>query len=223
MRRGPRRRSSIIINKEERERLRKERFEASAQREKDFEDAVKQDIAAQHEVDKAITQHNETILKLERQKVEKQKELAEARRRAFHFSGGRIEGVPLIDGLYTGSGRFYGDDDRLIYNGEFLESIKQGMGTIYWRNGNSWKGKFKANQLHGWGLYTRMTDSRKQPKRYALYKKSERIGFDSDFAIGALVNVRLKGKNQDCLVVKVCIFPDFSLLFCFIDDWVVFC
>ena len=53
----------------------------------------------------------------------------------------------------NGKGKMYYPDKR--YEGEFKinDSIKEGFGIIYYKNGDIYEGEFKNNKLDGIGIY----------------------------------------------------------------------
>jgi len=58
------------------------------------------------------------------------------------FNSNGISGIGIEDSVEGG----------YIYNGEFNNNKKEGLGTIIWKDGNKYQGEFKNNQLNGYGI-----------------------------------------------------------------------
>ena len=58
------------------------------------------------------------------------------------FNSNGISGIGMEDSVEGG----------YIYNGEFNNNKKEGLGTIIWKDGNKYQGEFKNNQLNGYGI-----------------------------------------------------------------------
>lgn len=69
----------------------------------------------------------------------------------------------LVDGLYSGKGKLYSDNGKLLlYEGDFEKGLKAGTGTLYDDNGNMiYKGQFAADVFNGQGM---LYFSGKEPK-----------------------------------------------------------
>ncbi len=57
----------------------------------------------------------------------------------------------LTDSKPNGFGRQYRKDGTLIYEGQYKRGVRDGIGTIYWTNGNKYLGQIKNNKIDGTG------------------------------------------------------------------------
>ncbi len=58
-----------------------------------------------------------------------------------------------LDDLPHGKGSFFRPDGSLLYEGAWVNGIRQGAGKMVWANGNSWTGHFHDDHLHGYGMW----------------------------------------------------------------------
>ena len=63
----------------------------------------------------------------------------------------KITGIFGNKGIY-GIGIEQSEEGGYIYEGEFINNKKEGLGTITWKDGCKYQGEFKNNQMHGYGI-----------------------------------------------------------------------
>ena len=63
----------------------------------------------------------------------------------------KITGIFGNKGIY-GIGIEHSEEGGYIYEGEFNNNKKEGLGTIFWKDGCIYKGEFKNNQMNGYGM-----------------------------------------------------------------------
>ena len=56
------------------------------------------------------------------------------------------------NGLRNGEGKYY-YDKGLKYEGQFVNGLREGHGVFYWEDGTRWEGPFKNNEMEGEGKY----------------------------------------------------------------------
>ena len=73
------------------------------------------------------------------------------------------------NGVKEGIGVFYYQSGEK-YEGKFMNGVKEGKGTFYWKNGNKWEGYFKNDKMNGEGIFYDGEDSFS-----AIYKNGELV------------------------------------------------
>jgi len=76
-------------------------------------------------------------------------------------------------GLAHGEGRTVGDD---YYEGQFKKGKPHGVGTFYWKNGNSFKGNWKKGEKNGEGTFTMKRPDQKDSVLVGYWVKDKYAG-----------------------------------------------
>ncbi len=58
----------------------------------------------------------------------------------------------FINNKFSDAGIEESGEGGYIYNGEFLNNKKEGLGIMIWKDGQKYWGEFKNNQMHGYGI-----------------------------------------------------------------------
>jgi hypothetical protein len=53
------------------------------------------------------------------------------------------------------------DVDGSVYDGEWIDGLKEGRGTFRWSDGSSYSGTWLADKMHGQGIYASSDGSQK--------------------------------------------------------------
>jgi len=78
--------------------------------------------------------------------------------------------------------KYYANRD--IYDGEFLDGLRHGSGTLFYSNGDRYSGDFQKNLFHGFGTFT-----------WVPYKNND----DGIYYIGR----RYEGASQRLLAIHI--------------------
>ncbi len=73
----------------------------------------------------------------------------------YYKDGRRTEGTWVDNELEGMAVRWYSKEDdtgRLKYVGEFKNSVRDGVGTLYWKDGSYWEGEWKEDNRKGQGI-----------------------------------------------------------------------
>lgn len=89
----------------------------------------------------------------------------------FTWANGASYEGDFIDGMKVGFGKEYDKNNKLIYEGSFLNNVYDGTGT-YYEDGYKYIGGFKNGRFHGQGkLY-----DEKGNLKYGEFKEGKYIG-----------------------------------------------
>ena len=65
-----------------------------------------------------------------------------------------------------GKGKFFGINDNILYEGDFIKDKREGKGKYYYENGEYYDGEFKNDLRNGKGIE---------------YYKNKKVKYDGDF------------------------------------------
>ena len=64
----------------------------------------------------------------------------------------------MKNGKMNGNGKYTYKEDKKIYEGEYLNGVKEGKGKLYYPDGKIYEGNFKEGLPDGSGFYTKNGD-----------------------------------------------------------------
>ena len=85
----------------------------------------------------------------------------------YTFPNGDYYVGNLKNGLPDGKGTRYTPDDKIRYQGDFVNGCSQGIGKLIWENGEYYEGAYVNNKRHGKGK---------------VFYSNGKVKYDGDFA-----------------------------------------
>ena len=79
---------------------------------------------------------------------------------------------------------FYIYDDKVTYDGQFVDDKKQGYGLYQWTDGRKYKGWWNKGKQHGFGIYT----GSKKDEKFGLWEYGKRITWLDEAQVAAILS-----------------------------------
>ena len=112
------------------------------------------------------------------------------------YFGELSNGQDKVWGVPEGEGEWTRNTGDTMYDGNWYDGKMSGKGTYYFggknNDGDSWKGKFLENELHGLGTYSYKFEQGKHDeiiKREAIYYKTTQVCFCDELVHGRVLKL----------------------------------
>ncbi len=116
---------------------------------------------------------------------------------SLYYSDGKLEyyGQKSNDGKRNGFGKEYAESGELIYAGQWVADVRNGIGKFTWEDSETYEGEFADGQPNGYGVFTHPGVG----TYYGNYLDGKRSGsgmflwLDGDKYVGSWLNDMMSG------------------------------